>query len=262
MSTKNKRLLNILGFSLVGLTFLGIFIYYNRSAFGFDGKNNLFYSRNNQKEEELPQLIRDKVDEYEYNPENAAAFAKYGEGNLTQNINRSLFSSIVFFGSQDQLNPSAEGAIKQNIYNIIKAPMPDHYFLNDVLSLNPDLETYRKDLLVALNSVYYIKENTKSALEIYDRVTTKKEGAKKELLDLAELYKKASSDIIKIKSVPENIAEAHLLVANNLYKIYEALIKMTNYEDDPISSLSGLYQFTKNEDAFVLNLRNLLVLIK
>ncbi|MEW5907747.1 MAG: hypothetical protein AB1643_01000 [Patescibacteria group bacterium] len=163
----------------------------------------------------------------------------------TESLARSLLSSYFLLKQEGNWNEETQQKlVDAALKTITQDDFKNEYSLANIKIIKDNstqnLKNYGNEIVETMNrDSINITENE---LTVLNRITTKKEPVE-EFDVFIDSYNKIINDLLKL-AAPSDIAELHLNLINNFFKIRTSVEKMKQINNDPLAGYAGLNLYT------------------
>jgi len=184
---------------------------------------------------------------------NQVASADSQPVNETEKFSQNFLSK--YLAAIQTTNGNLDDAAKQNIIDSMEksidtsAPAPAYKF-SDLNILDNNSNEALKNYGNKLGTIFKNHLNPEPGTEVYtfrDAVKNNDQNKFEELGKSAENYQKLFNDCL-ILAAPSAIKDNHLQLVNNLKFLKDITLKLQNFPNDPVGSMTGINQYA---DAYV-----------
>lgn len=266
------------------LSLLFIFISSRKESFGKDEKNETALTIGNQTIGDLVQsdLDKDGIPDWEESlwgtdKNNRATFGmpdlEYIEGKKneldieqaqndktlteTEKFAREFFASysaLQTSGASDEMVNNLSNKLGESIGD---PNLPDIYTTKDIKTTNDTTEISKIKYYSSVSNLYEEYETSYSlgdelemvSNELVSHSSGNSSESLKELYRIGEAYKSFAEEIM-ILSVPKNLSNYHLNIANSAHNTGVSVLNMMKVTNDPVIGISGVSQYQKYSKDF------------
>ncbi len=166
--------------------------------------------------------------------------------NQTEVFARQFFATASLVNQQGGLTPEMLKSFSDSFgQSITSAAIPDPFTLLDIELKSVTASDYKKSLDLAYKNL--VKSGLDDLSIVY-RFASGEVAASDDLDKLIFFYQELSNNLLQTPA-PHNAAGIHLAMANNTAKMSLSLINIRSMNEDPLTALTGLRQYSEYSKA-------------
>lgn len=168
------------------------------------------------------------------------------EGNKTENFTKDFLSSVLNSPESGNLDETAKQKLRESVItSVTQDKLSDKYAISDLKIINVNskesLRKFGNSSAEIINR--YTESFTENEIVVFQGIVQSQDTSRIEELNVyIEAYEKIINDLIKLET-PSDISNLELKLINNFFKVSESIKNMKKLQQDPITSLTGVYQY-------------------